>query len=141
MLCTCVTPLFLSGEHWSLVQRYFLHLFVIFRCSALRNTVIHLFVLLLMSLFKIFLVLKSMSDTFTSNQNKHDVFRSVSDAARDFPGSIRHRDLLNALGQYRHLSSPIISTQSFLILLYLVISSVVLSIASLFRTPLNLDVL
>jgi hypothetical protein len=36
MFCACVTPLFLSGEHWSLVQRYFSHVFVAFRCSQFR---------------------------------------------------------------------------------------------------------
>jgi hypothetical protein len=37
---------------------------------------------------------------FTSNYNKHDVFRSASNAARDFPGRIRHRDFLNSRVQY-----------------------------------------
>jgi hypothetical protein len=27
MLCACVTPLYLSGEHWSLTQRYLSHVF------------------------------------------------------------------------------------------------------------------
>jgi hypothetical protein len=35
----------------------------------------------------------------TSNQNKHDVFRSASSAARGFPDRIRHRYLLNSRRQ------------------------------------------
>jgi hypothetical protein len=49
--------LLLSGEHWSLLQRYFSHVFVAFLCSAVRSIVIHLSVLLLLSLFIILLVL------------------------------------------------------------------------------------
>jgi hypothetical protein len=50
MLCACVTNLFLSEEHWSLVQRYFSHVFVAFRCVAVRAIVIHLFVLSLLTI-------------------------------------------------------------------------------------------
>jgi hypothetical protein len=46
---------------------------------------------------------------FTSNQNKHDVFRSASNAARDFPGRIRHR--LN-LAEYLHRTAQHRKTRS-----------------------------
>jgi hypothetical protein len=54
MLCACVTPLFLSWEHWSLVQRYFSHVFVAFSCATVRRIVIHLFVLSLLAVFFFF---------------------------------------------------------------------------------------
>jgi hypothetical protein len=89
-------PPFLGGEHWSSVQRYFSQVFVAFRCPAVRSVVIHLFDLLLLLLFynsssvirgKVFPV------KLASNQNKHNVLWSASNAARDFPGRIRHRYL------------------------------------------------
>jgi hypothetical protein len=54
-MCACVTPLFLSEEHWSLVkrsQRYFSHVFVAFRYSAIHSIGIHLLVLLLLIIFE-----------------------------------------------------------------------------------------
>jgi hypothetical protein len=45
-----ITPLFLSGKHWSLVQRYFSQIFVIFRRSTVRSIVIHELVLLLLTI-------------------------------------------------------------------------------------------
>jgi hypothetical protein len=46
-MCACVTTLFLSGEQWSLVQRYSSLVFVAFRYSTVRSIVIHLFVFII----------------------------------------------------------------------------------------------
>jgi hypothetical protein len=94
-------PLFLSGEHCSLVQRYFSHVFVAFRCSAVCSIVIHLFVLwLVLQFYNGSSVIKCYQQSLHQTRTSTTVFRSSSNAARDFPGRIRHRYLRNSRVRY-----------------------------------------
>lgn len=61
--------------------------------SSVHNIVSHVFVVILCSSTS---VLKILPIKFPSNQNKHDIFQSVINAAHDLPGHILHMYLLNS---------------------------------------------
>jgi hypothetical protein len=64
--------------------------------SAAPLFIASLYIFFVLSLLTIFITssIKVQPVKFTSNQNKHDVFRSASNAARDFPGRVRLREYL-----------------------------------------------